>query len=119
MTASADMVNTRAVSTTPADCDYKSCHLTGIHDIEIINQSGMPHTYKYSYQMCMTIEGYNTCTNAQNTITVNPWQTWENHRDSKLDMKLPYKGPYAFFVITQIRGDATIDTRNDYKVNAG
>jgi hypothetical protein len=113
LNANAVVITTSAWSTPPNGCrSAHHCEIRGYHDIDIYNDTETSHTYSYSYQMCVTIDGYNNCENIGNTITVTPWQHWTNHRDNLLSPVLYDNASY--FVVTSVVGERNVTTRNNY-----
>lgn len=94
--ASAEVITLTATST-PPDCKVRGvCYIYSNHEIHIINASLVPETYHYQYQLCLQ----GICDHAQNTITVQPGQRWDNSRQNRLSITLQ-KGRYDYVVRTE------------------
>jgi hypothetical protein len=106
--ANAEVITLTATSVPPSCKANQACYIHGYHEIHIINASLVPETFNYSYQLCLQ----GICDNAQNTVTVQPGQRWDNSRQSRLNVMLD-RGKYTYVVRTECGKEKA---HNDYTI---
>src|SRR6185369_16943890 len=104
--AHADQILLSAVGQNVEGCkvDHR-CDIKGSHDIQIINESNKPQSYKYHYTICALKYTYRTnCNIAENTITIAPYSQWNNHYDSESKPRFSVASQFHYTVETEVRG---------------
>jgi len=119
ITAHADQIIASAVGHDISNCrvDHQ-CDIKGFHDIQIINESDKPKTYKYRYTLCALKYTYRTdCCFAENTVTVAAHSQWNNHHDSWSKPRFSVASQFHYTVETEVRDYAKVE--NQYSIKVG
>jgi len=117
--AHADQILLSAVGQNVDGCkvDHR-CDIRGSHDIQIINQSNKPQSYKYRYTLCALKYIYRTdCNYSENTITIAPNSQWNNHYDSKSTPRFSVASKFRYFVETEVHGYGKAENQYFIRVN--
>jgi hypothetical protein len=117
--AYADQIILSAVGHDVVNCrvDHR-CDIKGAHDIQIINESSKPQTYKYRYTLCaLKYTDRTDCNYAENTITVASNSQWNNHFDSASSPRFSVASQFHYIVETQVKGYGKAENQYFIKVN--
>jgi hypothetical protein len=113
-----DQILLSAVGHDIANCrvDHR-CDLKGAHDIQIINESSKPQTYKYRYTLCaLKYTDRTDCNYAENTITVAPNSQWNNHHESWSKPTFSAASQFHYTVETEVYNYAKVENKYSIKV---